>query len=654
METTPEKTLNQYLISSFSHKFEIKDEPSQKELIKGIFKLFNKKYSKLAKSYNLNIIDNIIYNEKSHIVAKFKDRLILDDNGEFLKRYYNQEEIDARLPKFFEYYNLYSKIFPNYTIFPAGKYLYQNIQKKQKMIDLQEQMELKELSGKNKIDDDDDNEKVFDTDEIDSILNGTNNEGMEIIFNVNKNNIKKDEELFKQKIKDIIEKIDDYDSKKTNEQNHNSNDIKSNYSNNNNNNNNNLSNNNDINKENHNNNNNWNQKISVPLNINYTKNKRLRNSSLISANSNNTNITYYNNIQSLMSKFFNISSANQKSINYIKSKSKNNKNNNNSKIKNCQKKEKKSLEKKEQNLFKNKKMSSTGFQKNLSQNISTSNQTQKEIKDLKDISISKKNSSIYINNKKPSTSTSSANTKKKIKKRNLNNSLSSNKMSTNILISTMIKKNNNNSKKKIDLSSMTSRNSQIIKIGLNTYKTKIKNMKGDTYYASNIITSRNKKEKIKMNRKEKASICTNVSKGIVFKNNNSLTKRNKISYNIEKYQKKIGYKELIYIRNGIKNNLKEKKVDTTRTKNSRNKSMITNLNSSQPKTNINQRSKNNNKYDSALKLGPDIFNKTKNPHHNLKFINCGNLTKRMNASKKKTTSKNSFSKINKNKICFYK
>ena len=53
---------------------------------------------------------------------------------------------------------------------------------------------------------------------------------------------------------------------------------------------------------------------------------------------------------------------------------------------------------------------------------------------------------------------------------------------------------------------MISRNSQIIKIGLNTYKTKIKNMKGDTYYASNIITSRNKKEKIKMNRKEKASI----------------------------------------------------------------------------------------------------------------------------------------------------
>ena len=109
-------------------------------IIKKIKQILIKKYVNLPQKYNSNIIDNIIYNERSHIVAKFKDYLILDDNGEFLKRYYKYTESILRLPKFYEYYELYSKIFPNYTSIPEGKYFYQNIQKKQKMIDIQEQM----------------------------------------------------------------------------------------------------------------------------------------------------------------------------------------------------------------------------------------------------------------------------------------------------------------------------------------------------------------------------------------------------------------------------------------------------------------------------------------------------------------------------------
>ena len=80
---------------------------------KRIQQAFQKKYAKMPLKYNSNIIDNIIYNERAHIVAEFKDRLIIDDNGEFLKRYYNLDESFVRLPKFFEYYELYSKIFPN-------------------------------------------------------------------------------------------------------------------------------------------------------------------------------------------------------------------------------------------------------------------------------------------------------------------------------------------------------------------------------------------------------------------------------------------------------------------------------------------------------------------------------------------------------------
>ena len=80
---------------------------------------------------------------------------------------------------------------------------------------------------------------------------------------------------------------------------------------------------------------------------------------------NNTNITYYNNIQSIISKFFNISSHQKK--NFLNLYNKNN-NRINSKTKNNKKNDKKLVEKLEQNLFKMR-QKSIGFQKNLSQNI---------------------------------------------------------------------------------------------------------------------------------------------------------------------------------------------------------------------------------------------------------------------------------------------
>ena len=107
------------------------------------------------------IINNIIYNEKTHIVAIFKDYLILDDNGEFLKRYYKLKESYVRLPKFFLYYDTYSKIFPSYNAILEGKYIYRNILRKQRMIDLIEKMEMKQQNklNKNIISSDENNKK---------------------------------------------------------------------------------------------------------------------------------------------------------------------------------------------------------------------------------------------------------------------------------------------------------------------------------------------------------------------------------------------------------------------------------------------------------------------------------------------------------------
>ena len=68
----------------------------------------SKKYSTNRDYYNLKIVNDLIYNENTHIVSIFKDYLILDDINEFLKRYYTQPETKVRLPKLCSFYDKYS------------------------------------------------------------------------------------------------------------------------------------------------------------------------------------------------------------------------------------------------------------------------------------------------------------------------------------------------------------------------------------------------------------------------------------------------------------------------------------------------------------------------------------------------------------------
>jgi len=78
----------------------------------------NKKYLTSREYYNVKIINDIIYNEATHVVSVFKDYLIFDDVSEFMKRIYSQEEAVARLPRMFDFYEKYSKVFPNYIALP--------------------------------------------------------------------------------------------------------------------------------------------------------------------------------------------------------------------------------------------------------------------------------------------------------------------------------------------------------------------------------------------------------------------------------------------------------------------------------------------------------------------------------------------------------
>ncbi len=44
------------------------------------------KYTSDKITYKIKVLKDILYNEKSHLVAKFKDFLLLDDSTEFFKR----------------------------------------------------------------------------------------------------------------------------------------------------------------------------------------------------------------------------------------------------------------------------------------------------------------------------------------------------------------------------------------------------------------------------------------------------------------------------------------------------------------------------------------------------------------------------------------
>ena len=74
---------------------------SFRSIEKHIFNKFHKSYFIDELYYGARVINDIIYNEKTHIVATFKDYLLLDDVSEFLKRYYTTIESNIRLPKFF-------------------------------------------------------------------------------------------------------------------------------------------------------------------------------------------------------------------------------------------------------------------------------------------------------------------------------------------------------------------------------------------------------------------------------------------------------------------------------------------------------------------------------------------------------------------------
>ena len=114
-------------------------------------KLRNQDYLNFAHiDYNVLIIENLMCNGRCHLVAVFKNYLIEDDKSEYLRRFYKKKEASPRLKKLFAYHEETSVIFPNYAPLAESKYLYNNVIKKQRVIDEQQSLDKIRKDNKSK------------------------------------------------------------------------------------------------------------------------------------------------------------------------------------------------------------------------------------------------------------------------------------------------------------------------------------------------------------------------------------------------------------------------------------------------------------------------------------------------------------------------
>ena len=164
--------------------------PSLLVLHKKTYAIFKYLYSNDKDFYNIKTINEIICNEPTHTVALFKDYLIMGDYSEFIQKYYHINQSKTNLIKVFDYYESCSVIFPNYFVLPESKYLYKNIQRKQRVIDIQQEQEL-ELEQKKykkmKIELPKKEDKVFNTEVFDSLMNLTQTSTIRNILGLNMN-----------------------------------------------------------------------------------------------------------------------------------------------------------------------------------------------------------------------------------------------------------------------------------------------------------------------------------------------------------------------------------------------------------------------------------------------------------------------------------
>jgi len=166
------------------------------------------KYSANSYTYSNIIINKILLNQKCSALSKYKDLKLYNKEKEFFHRFYTKRELFLRLKKVCEFYEKYSKIFPNYICLYESKFIYKNIRRKQKMIDAVNQKKYENRKG-DKVDKDN---KYFDNEIFkgDVFTNEVNKEieKENIIINQNYQNQNVDDTLFTQNSNSLYIKDD--------------------------------------------------------------------------------------------------------------------------------------------------------------------------------------------------------------------------------------------------------------------------------------------------------------------------------------------------------------------------------------------------------------------------------------------------------------
>ena len=101
----------------YFHSLKKKDSSNSYENKFTFLKIISKnlqKYKTTKRQYETFIINSIIFDQKNHKVAVFKNYLLWDETSEFLKRFYKIKEIRDRIPKISEYYEKYTLFAPIY------------------------------------------------------------------------------------------------------------------------------------------------------------------------------------------------------------------------------------------------------------------------------------------------------------------------------------------------------------------------------------------------------------------------------------------------------------------------------------------------------------------------------------------------------------
>ena len=109
--------LSQKLKSTF-RKNNQKDIISKISFLKIVSKNL-KKYDSSPDTKNIMVINNLIKCKNCHLLAKFKDYLIIDFAEEFFRRLYLKKESIERMPKIYNYYKNYLKFFCKPTFIVA-------------------------------------------------------------------------------------------------------------------------------------------------------------------------------------------------------------------------------------------------------------------------------------------------------------------------------------------------------------------------------------------------------------------------------------------------------------------------------------------------------------------------------------------------------